>query len=89
MTKKDALEQILCRETTSSSGCRITATGGAGDCDMRSGGVALRPCPGLPPTIEERIKGYRARNVADWVMYRKALSAAAETRGWAAHMYDA
>jgi len=39
-------------------------------------GVALRQCPGLPPTIAERIKDYRAQNVADWVMYRKALAAA-------------
>src|SRR5436853_413193 len=46
-------------------------------------GVALRQCPGLPPTIAERIKDYRAQNVADWVMYRKALAAAAEARGWA------
>ena len=36
-------------------------------------GVALRHCPGLPPTSAERIKDYRAQNVADWVMYRKAL----------------
>jgi hypothetical protein len=28
-------------------------------------GVALRNCPPLPPTIAERIKDYRARNVAD------------------------
>ena len=52
-------------------------------------GVALRECPELPPTIAERIKDYRAQNVADWVMYRKALAAAAETRGWAVHWYDA
>ena len=53
-------------------------------------GVALRECPRwLPPTIAERIKDYRARNVADWVMYRKALAAAAEVRGWAVHWYDA
>jgi hypothetical protein len=52
-------------------------------------GVALRQCPGLPPTIAERIKDYRAQNVADWVMYRKALAAAAEARGWAVHWYDA
>jgi len=44
-------------------------------------GVALRQCPGLPPTIAERIKDYRAQNVADWVMYRKALAAAAEQNG--------
>ena len=52
-------------------------------------GVALRNCPQLPPTIAERITDYRARNVADWVMYRKALAAAAEARGWAVHWYDA
>src|SRR5207302_6915964 len=52
-------------------------------------GVALRQCPELPPTIAERIKDYRARNVADWVMYRRALAAAAEARGWAVHWYDA
>src|SRR6202142_4693155 len=51
-------------------------------------GIALRKCPQLPPTIAERIKDYRAQNVADWVMYRKALAAAAEARGWAVHWYD-
>ena len=44
-------------------------------------GVALRQCPGLPPTIAERIKDYRAQNVADWVMYRKALAAARRAVG--------
>jgi hypothetical protein len=52
-------------------------------------GVALRQCPELPPTIAERINDYRARNVADWVMYRQALAAAAQARGWAVHWYDA
>jgi len=52
-------------------------------------GIALRVCPPLPPTIAERIKDYRAQNVADWVMYRKALAAAAEARGWAVHWYEA
>ena len=52
-------------------------------------GVALRECPELPPTIAERIKDYRAQNVADWVMYRKALAAAAEARSWGVHWYDA
>ena len=52
-------------------------------------GIALRNCPPLPPTIAERIKDYRARNVADWVMYRKALARAAAARGWPVHWYDA
>ena len=51
-------------------------------------GIALRQCPELPPTIAERITNYRARNVADWVMYRKALAAAAEARDWPVHWYD-
>lgn len=50
--------------------------------------VALRQCPELPPTIAERIKDYRAQNVADSVMYRKALAAAAEARSWAVFWYD-
>jgi hypothetical protein len=52
-------------------------------------GVALRNYQQLPPTIAERIKDHRARNVADWVMYRKALAAAATARGWSVHLYDA
>ena len=52
-------------------------------------GIALRSCPELPATIAERIRDYRARNLADWVMYRKALAAAAEARGWPIHWYDA
>jgi hypothetical protein len=52
-------------------------------------GVALRRCPELPPTIAERIKDYRARNVADWVMYRRALADAAVARGWPVYWYDA
>lgn len=52
-------------------------------------GVALRTCPELPPTIAERLNDYRARNVADWVMYRRALAAAATDRGWHVYWYDA
>ena len=51
-------------------------------------GIALRQCPTLPPTIAERITNYRAQNVADWVMYRQALAAAAEARAWPVHWYD-
>jgi len=52
-------------------------------------GIALRVRPQLPPTIAERIKDHRARNVADWVMYREALALAAEARGWTVYWYDA
>lgn len=51
--------------------------------------IALRERPPLPPTILERIHDYRARNVADWVMYRTALAGAAQARGWTVHWHDA
>jgi hypothetical protein len=50
--------------------------------------IALRTLQPLPPTIADRIRDYRARNVADWVMYREALATAAESRGWLVHWYD-
>lgn len=51
--------------------------------------IALRACPALPPTVAECLKDYRARNVADWVMYRRALASAAQARGWPVHWYEA
>jgi hypothetical protein len=50
--------------------------------------VALRQCPPLPPTVAERLRDYRSRNVADWVMYRQAVATAADARGWTVHWYD-
>lgn len=51
-------------------------------------GIALRVCPPLPATIAECITDYRARNVADWVMYRRALASAADARGWTVTWFD-
>ena len=45
-------------------------------------------CPTLPPTTEERIYDNRAQTFADSVMYREALAAAGEERGWLVHWYD-
>jgi hypothetical protein len=50
--------------------------------------IAIRVCPQLPPTTQERIADSRAANVADSVMYREALANAAEARGWCVHWYD-
>jgi hypothetical protein len=49
--------------------------------------VAIRECPQLPPTVEERIRDNRAQTFADSVMYRQALAAAAEERGWTVRWY--
>ncbi|HVG46084.1 MAG TPA: hypothetical protein VM890_15180 [Longimicrobium sp.] len=51
-------------------------------------GIAIRACPGLPQTTEERITDHRAQTFADSVMYREALAAAAGERGWCVHWYD-
>jgi hypothetical protein len=50
--------------------------------------IAIRACPTLPPTTEERIADNRVQTVADSVMYREALATAAEARGWSVHWYD-
>jgi hypothetical protein len=52
-------------------------------------GVTLRKCPPLSPTIAECIQDYFGQNNADWVMYRQALAAAAEARGWPVYWFDA
>jgi len=51
-------------------------------------GIAIRICPALPPTTEERIADNRAQTFADTVMYRESLAAAATARGWSVHWYD-
>jgi len=50
--------------------------------------IAIRVCPELPPTTEERIVDNRAQTMADTVMYREAVAAAAEARGWSVHWYE-
>jgi len=50
--------------------------------------IAIRACPELPLTIEERTADNRAQTVADSVMYREAIAIAAEARGWSVHWYS-
>ena len=50
--------------------------------------IAIRACPALPETTEQRIIDTRAATMADSVMYRQALASAAEVRGWSVHWYD-
>lgn len=50
--------------------------------------IAIRVCPELPPTTEERIADNRAQTMADSVMYREAVATAAEERGWSVYWYD-
>jgi hypothetical protein len=68
---------------------RVAIAALAGDLRTPIGGIAIRACPALPPTIAERISDYRAHNVADSVMYRQALAEAAAARRWFVSWYEA
>jgi hypothetical protein len=50
--------------------------------------IVIRACPALPSTVEQRIADNRAQTIADSVMYREALAAAAKARGWSVRWYD-
>jgi len=50
--------------------------------------IAIRACPELPATTEQRIVDNRAQTFADSVMYRQALATAAKERGWSVRWYD-
>jgi hypothetical protein len=60
----------------------------ARDMSVPISSIGIRICPALPPTTEARIADTRAATMADSVMYREALAAAAEARGWAVFWYD-
>jgi hypothetical protein len=50
--------------------------------------IAIRECPKLPATTEERIADSRAASVADSAMYREALASAGRALGWSVRWYD-
>lgn len=84
----EALELIERVRASAHRHAKLALEAAAAAAATRIAGMALRQCPPLPPTVAERIKNYRAQNVADTVMYREALAGAAEARGWAVHWYD-
>jgi hypothetical protein len=69
-------------------GARVGLEALAAQVPLPISGIALRICPELPPTTEQRIADHRAQTVADSVMYREALATAAKERGWSVHWYD-
>lgn len=69
-------------------GARESLDALAAEVSVPIAGIAIRKCPTLPTTTEERITDTRAANVADSVMYRESLAAAAEARGWSVYWYD-
>lgn len=85
----DAVALVERVQTSAARQAKLVLDALAAELPRPIAGIALRQCPPLPPTIAERIQNYRASNVADWVMYRQALAAAAEARDWTVHWYDA
>src|SRR5262249_21166211 len=88
MTLPDALALVERVRESAARGARASLEALAAAVPVPIGSIALRVCPELPPTAEECIRDNRAQTVADSVMYRQALAAAAEARGWSVHWYD-
>ncbi len=84
----EALELVERVRESAARGAREGLEALAAAVPMPIAAIAIRVCPGLPPTTEERIADNRAQAVADSVMYREALATAAEARGWSVRWYD-
>ena len=84
----DVLELVERVRASAARGAREGLETLASSVPMPIARIAIRECPELPPTVEERIRDNRAQTVADTVLYRQALAAAAEARGWSVHWYD-
>jgi hypothetical protein len=84
----DAVTLVERVRASAARGAREVLEALAAALPMPIASIAIRACPELPPTIEERIADNRAQTVADSVMYREALATAAEARGWAVYWYD-
>lgn len=88
MSLEDAVALVERVQAAAAQGARESLAALAAEVATPIAGVAIRVCPPLPATTQERITDTRAANVADSVMYREALAAAALTRGWSVHWYD-
>jgi hypothetical protein len=84
----DAVALVARVREAAAGGARESLEALAAAVPLPIAGIAIRACPELPASTEERITDNRAANVADSVMYRQALGAAAQARGWTVYWYD-
>lgn len=84
----DAIALIERVHKAAADGARESLEALAASVPVPIASIAIRVCPKLPRTIEERITHSQAANVADSVMYREAMAAAAKARGWSVTWYD-
>ena len=84
----DAIALIERVHESAAQGARASLDALAAAVPMPIASMAIRECPSLPRTIEERIADNRAQVVADSVMYRQALASEGKARGWSVYWYD-
>ena len=89
MALSDAVALVERVREAAAQGARESLEALAATVPLAITGIALRVCPALPPTTEERIADARAATMADSIMYREALANAAVARGWTVSWYDA
>jgi hypothetical protein len=88
MALSDAVALVARVREAAAHGARESLEALASTVPLAITGIALRACPPLPATTEERIADARAATMADSIMYREALADAAAARGWAVRWYD-
>ncbi len=84
----EAIELVERVRVSASHGARESLEALSVEMPLPIASIAVRVCPKLPPTTEERIADNHAQAVADSVMYREALATAAEARGWSVYWYE-
>jgi hypothetical protein len=84
----DAVALVERVRAAAANGARESLEALAGAISVPIVRIAIRACPELPLTTEERIADNRAQTVADSVMYREAIAAAAQAREWSVYWYD-
>lgn len=87
ITLPEAVDLVVRVQEAAARGAAEALAALAGSVPVPITRIAIRACPALPPTIQARIADHRAQTQADAVMYREALAAAGEARGWTAVCY--
>jgi hypothetical protein len=88
MSLADAVALVERVRAAAANGARESLEALAAAVPVPISSIAIRVCPKLPPTIEERITDNRAQTMADGVMYREVLASAAKARGWSVSWYN-
>lgn len=88
MTLAEAVSLVARVREAAALGARDALEALAAAVAVPIGDIGIRQCAELPPTTEERIADSRAASMADSILYREAMAAAAEARGWSVAWYD-